>query len=306
MPYGGCRGRCVYCSQAAITGISEIPSPEYVASVLDKTTEPVEVCYFGGSFCRFEQSTIEAYLNAVVRHAPSGSKIRFSTYPGDLKDKALRDFVLSYPISCIELGIPSLDPKVLAMCQREASPDATLYDLATLKNESVPIAVQMMIGLPGQTQESSIKDLSMISNIKKECAWQLRLYPCLVIEGTKLHEMMQRGEYTPLSVDEAVFWGGAFIDHAVSLGFIPIRIGLQESALLASSVRGGPHCPSLGEMILGEAASRALVRKKPRGPWQIDSKDISKFTGHSRFGIKRLAALSNMSEEDVLKQLEFY
>ena len=49
LPFGGCRGRCVYCSQATITGVEEMPSPEYVSSVLKELDGPREVCFFGGS-----------------------------------------------------------------------------------------------------------------------------------------------------------------------------------------------------------------------------------------------------------------
>ena len=113
LPFGGCHGRCVYCHQQTITGVSELPSPQYVSSVLSALTEPREVCFFGGSFCRFDYATVRSYLDAAANCAPKGSRIRFSTYPGDLRDDKLRSLVLSYPIACVELGIPSLDKKSL-------------------------------------------------------------------------------------------------------------------------------------------------------------------------------------------------
>ena len=62
LPFGGCRGRCVFCNQRAITGVDEVPSPQFVSSILKNLTEPVEVCYFGGSFCRFTFEKIKEYL----------------------------------------------------------------------------------------------------------------------------------------------------------------------------------------------------------------------------------------------------
>ena len=90
LPFGGCRGRCVYCHQQTITGVLQVPPPAYVRAVLSRLTEPREVCYFGGSFCRFGRETVKAYLDAVVECAPDGSRIRFSTYPSDLRDNGLR------------------------------------------------------------------------------------------------------------------------------------------------------------------------------------------------------------------------
>lgn len=306
LPFGGCRGRCVYCSQSTITGASKIPSPEYVSSVLCELNEPREVCFFGGSFCRFGISKVKEYLDSVVKYAPEGSRIRFSTYPGDLGDISIRNLIKTYPIACIELGIPSLDPAVLSLCKRETDPEAVLNDIKTIMDESLPLGVQMMIGLPGQTKESSINDLKKLAEIKGAISWDLRLYPCLVLEGTELENMMDKGSYRPLTLDQAIEWGGIFIDCAVSFGFNPIRIGLQESELLASKVKGGPHHPALGEMIASESLVRKLTRNNWTGPWIVPEDNISKFTGHGCFGLRRLAELTGTTTAAVSKKLSFF
>ena len=122
LPLAGCRGQCVYCDQRAITGVRAVPSPADVREALRGLAGPREICYFGGSFCRFAPQLIKEYLDCVTEHAPAGSTVRFSTYPGDLRDDALRGLVKKYPISRIELGIPTLDPAVLAACR--SSPHA--------------------------------------------------------------------------------------------------------------------------------------------------------------------------------------
>ncbi len=306
LPFGGCRGRCVYCSQSTITGAADIPSPEFVSSVLRDLNEPREVCFFGGSFCRFGLSKVREYLDSVVKFAPEGSRIRFSTYPGDLSDTSMRNLIKTYPISCIELGIPSLDPNVLSLCKREADPEAILNDIKNIMDDSLPLGVQMMIGLPGQTKESSITDLKKLSEVKGPISWDLRLYPCLVLEGTELENMIHRGSYSPINLDQAIEWGGIFIDRAVSLGFNPIRIGLQESELLASKVKGGPHHPALGEMIASESLVRKLTRNIWTGPWIVPEEHLSKFTGHGCFGLRRLAELTGTTTSAVSKKLSFF
>lgn len=306
LPFGGCRGRCVYCSQSTITGTADIPSPEFVASVLRELDEPREVCFFGGSFCRFGHSRVKEYLDCVINSAPSGSRIRFSTYPGDLSDPYIMNLVKAYPIACIELGIPSLDPAVLSLCKRDADPQVIIEDIKNIMDEDLPIGVQMMIGLPGQTRESSIADLKKLSEIKGPLSWDLRLYPCLVLEATELDTMRINGSYTPLTLNQAVEWGGVFIDLATSLGFNPIRVGLQESELLASQVRGGPHHPALGEMISSESLVRKLTKYNQNGPWMVPEEHISKFTGHGCFGLRRLADLTGTTTAAVSEKLFFF
>lgn len=305
LPLAGCRGQCVYCDQRAITGVRAVPSPADVREALRGLAGPREICYFGGSFCRFAPQLIKEYLDCVTEYAPAGSTVRFSTYPGDLRDDALRGLVKKYPISRIELGIPTLDPAVLAACRREADPEKIFEDIKTLKADGLPIGVQMMIGLPGQDRESSLAGLRALAALKGADSWELRLYPCLVIEGTELCRLYECGEYKPLSVEEAALWGGEFIDEALEYGFVPIRIGLQETESLAAEVAAGPHHPALGELILAEASARRLARENPSGPWPVPRREMSRFTGHGRFGVKRLAAHAGLSEEEAARLVEF-
>lgn len=212
----------------------------------------------------------------------------------------------SYDTACVELGVPSLDKAVLAACRREAAPDEILRDLAVLRDDSFNIGVQLMIGLPGQTRGSSLRDIETLARVKGPQSWDLRLYPCLVIDGTELAEMMERGEYRPLSIDEAVDWGGAFLDRALELGFNPIRVGLQESQSLADNVRGGPHHPALGEFIFSKADALRLTRLSRSGPWTVPSRHISKFTGHGGFGLRTLAELSGLPPDEASNKLKFF
>lgn len=306
LPFGGCSGRCAYCQQQTITGASELPLPDDVAAILSRESEPKEICFFGGSFCRFDIASIRSYLDAVRNYAPQGSRIRFSTYPGDLRNRALRRLVSSYAIACIELGIPSLDPSVLRACGREDDPRAIISDLTALRDASLPLGIQIMIGLPNQTPESSIRDINVLAAVKGQQDWDLRLYPALVLANTELCQMMNRDEYKPLSVVEAVEWGGALLDAAETRGFRPIRVGLQESAGLASQVHGGPHHPALGELIAAESLALKLARATPRGPWTVPSSHMSKLTGHNSFGIKRLALRCGISENKTKDKIRFF
>lgn len=306
LPFGGCTGRCVYCHQEVITGASGLTPPDKVAQILSEEEEPREVCFFGGSFCRFERAAIRSYLDAVKYSAPAGSRIRFSTYPGDLNDRGLRELLSSYSIACIELGIPSLDPNVLNACGRDADPEAILSGLEILRDEGFPLGVQVMIGLPSQTIESSVRDIKKLAGIKGAQDWDLRLYPTLVLEGTELRRMMARGEYKPLTISEAAEWGGRLLDTATSLGFRPIRVGLQESVSLTEKVCGGPHHPALGELIFAESLARKLTRANRGGPWTIPSSHISKLTGHGAFGMKRLAHYSCVSKNEIPGLLDYF
>jgi histone acetyltransferase (RNA polymerase elongator complex component) len=296
LPFGACKGRCAYCDQAAITGRSAPPSLFELKEIFSALSEPREICFFGGSFCRFAPETVKGYLDAVRLYAPDGSRIRFSTYPGDLDDPGLLALAAGYPIACIEFGIPSLDPGVLLACRRDANPEQILASLEKIRDACLPIGVQAMIGLPGQTVESSLRDLRRLARVKGPQDWDIRIYPCLVIEGTELDDRMRRGTYSPLSLKGAIEWGASVLNEALALGFRPIRIGLQETDSLNARVTGGPHHPALGELIAAEALARRLAKNSKTGPWAIPFSEISKLTGHGAFGLKRLAKQAGFSE----------
>jgi len=305
LPFAACPGRCVYCNQTKITGQEKIPSAAFVCSVLKQQQEAKEVCFFGGSFLRFPFETVKAYLDTVKQFAPKGSTVRFSTYPNDLDDENICALLKKYSISKIELGIQSLDKAVLKNCKRDLDPAQILKSVEHASQHGFPLGVQLMIGLPGQTEESSLNDLNKLAEIKEDAVWDLRIYPCLVIEDTELAHMYRKGSYKPLTLNQAVHASGRLIVEAEKLGFNIIRIGLQESESLASAVIAGPHHPALGELALSCALVEKLTRLNPNGPWQLSKKDISKFCGHNGFGYKLLADATKKSFDEIKTLLIF-
>jgi histone acetyltransferase (RNA polymerase elongator complex component) len=154
-----------------------------------------------------------------------------------------------------------------------------------------------MIGLPGQSEESSMEDIDRLAYVKGPRDMELRIYPCLVIEGTPLAEMVHSGAYVPLSLEECVRRSGKLLQRARSLGFTILRVGLLETTSLAKSVIGGPYHPALGELARAEALALELTRLSPTGPWVLPSASTSLLLGHGGFGLRRLARMAGMSPD---------
>jgi histone acetyltransferase (RNA polymerase elongator complex component) len=267
---------------------------------------PVELCFFGGSFAKIGPNLMEQYIEA-VRLAPEGSRVTFSSYPGDFEGeqgafiiKALK----KYPIGTIELGVPSLDPIVLRQCKREDDPGKIKKSIETLRDAGFHLGTQTMIGLPGQTPESAARDLETIASLMASGAkepWDLRIYPCLVLRGTELESLYRRGLYAPLALEDAIREAGRLLAVSCRLGFNAIRVGLLESASLRESVVAGPYHPAFGELTLSEKLALELAGQKR--PWEIGSRKISQLTGHRGRGLRRLAELAGLSLEEVRKLL---
>lgn len=302
IPFQGCSRRCVYCDQGAITGVSahsECLRPDTIRQTLAAAENAVEICFFGGSFARLPEGQLIALLD-LVRAAPRGSKITFSSYPGDFTgaegQRRLR-LLKSYPIGTIELGVPSLDPDVLRACGRDDDPSEIVQAIASLDASGFHLGVQIMIGLPGQESGSSLRCLRTLAALKGEKKWDLRVYPCLVLRGTKLQNLYDEGRFTPLLPEDAVRQAGRLLLEAETLGFTVTRVGLLNSPSLEDSVIAGPYHPAFGELARGEELVLRLLADNPDGPWKIPGTHISRLTGHGGRGLMRLAELSGISAE---------
>lgn len=285
-----------------------MPDPDEIASALSSMREPVEVCFFGGSFGSLPRDAMASLL-AAASCAPDGSRLTFSTYPSDLdgaRGTSLLEAVSCLDIGTIELGVPSLDPDVLRACRRHDDPDAILRAIARVRDAGLHVGVQTMIGLPSQSEASARDDHARIAALMPDgAAWHLRIYPCLVLKGTELEAMYARGEYSPLSLDDAVSTAASLLSSARSLGFVPIRVGLHDSPSLRGSVVAGPYHPAFGELAKAEAAVREMLTASARGPWRMRRADISLLTGHGARGLRRLAAAAGTTPKDALASISF-
>ena len=69
MPGMGCVRKCVYCDQNVITrnagGRDTAITPEEVRSAVLDAREPVELCFFGGSFAGIGTPRMTEFLGAI-------------------------------------------------------------------------------------------------------------------------------------------------------------------------------------------------------------------------------------------------
>ncbi len=298
-----CPHRCIYCDQRAITGEMHIPSPREVAGILQRFDQPVELCFFGGSFTCFKLEDQRCYLDT-IKNAPQGSKVRFSTHPLCINEEVL-DLMNYYPISMIELGVSSLNNEVLAFCGRGYDNQEVIQAMRMVISRGFALGAQLMIGLPFQNEESSLEDVDKISEISGEHITTLRIYPCLVLRNTYLEELYKKGLYRPLGIEEAADWSGKTLYRALNKGLKVQRIGLQETESLSASVIAGPHHPALGEMAKSHSLAITLTSKIKQGPWQIGRNQISLIKGHNCYGLRVLSLMAGLAEEQTLQRIEF-
>ncbi len=302
IPHLGCPNMCVFCNQRAISGVpsfsldSVIDDIESVLSTVRGKGYDCEIAFFGGSFTGIERELMISLLDIAQEYVDRGevSGIRMSTRP-DYISAEIIDILKRYTISAVELGIQSFSDTVLKKSKRGHSKEASFEAIKKLRDAGFNVVGQMMIGLPGSTPDDEIECAKVIC---ERGAVAARIYPTVVFKDTELYDMTVRGEYTPLTLDEAVSRSADVLHVFETHGVECLRIGLCESENLHSEKTyfAGPNHPSLGELVYGEIYYRAICSEIQKlglsGARQLQitvpKGDISKAIGQKKKNILRI------------------
>ena len=99
------------------------------------------------------------------------------------------------------LVIQSLAESVLEQSDRGYGAAAVEQAFALLRASGLKVGAQLMPGLPGDGPDTTQTTMARIIGLKPDL---LRIYPTLVLAGTRLAELFQAGTYQPLTIAEAV------------------------------------------------------------------------------------------------------
>lgn len=265
VPELACPFRCIYCNQREITGKWSVPDSEEINNILythlstihEKTAE-VELAFFGGNFTGLPVQDQISFLTIVQPYIASGriSGIRISTRPDYIQPEILA-ILKDHHVTTIELGAQSMDDDILRWSARGYTAEVTEKASALILGQGFRLGLQMMIGLPGDTME---KSLQTAKHIVRLGASETRIYPTVVISGTGLEAMYLNGQYTPLSLQEAVGWSKKLLLFFETSGVNVIRIGLHpsEGLLSGNNLVAGAFHPSFRELVLTEIWSDLL------------------------------------------------
>src|SRR3989338_9907144 len=113
----------------------------------------------------------------------------------------------------VEIGIQSVYNEVLKATNRGNSAEDNIESIRTLKDLGFKINSHYMPGLPLTTKEMDRKGLLQLFDNPDYRPDMLKLYPCMVMEGTKLHEDWKAGKFKPLSTKEAAELIAEFKQH---------------------------------------------------------------------------------------------
>lgn len=275
IPHLGCPNDCVFCNQKHISGKSSFNKEEVdsiiknALSTVDKNTTEAEVAFFGGSFTGIDRADMIYLLEIAHKYIISGDvkSIRLSTRP-DYIDQEILSILKKYGVKTIELGLQSMDDKVLSLSKRGHNAKCATKSCKLIKQEGFELIGQMMIGLPGSDLDKELYTANLIA----ELCDGARIYPTVVLSETELCSMAKSGEYTPLKLEDAILRTGEALAVFADKGKQVIRIGLQSGDELYDPdvVYGGDYHPAIGEL-----AENYVFYKRIAQKIENDSLDVS-------------------------------
>lgn len=266
IPHLGCPNNCVFCNQHTISGHGEFNildverEIENALSTVSADT-PTEIAFFGGSFTGIDRSLMISLLDIAQKYVDGGrvSQIRLSTRP-DYIDGEILSILSRYAVRTVELGLQSLEDKVLMASKRGHGKDCAERACREIKRAGFELVGQMMIGLPLSDAENEIYTAKRICELGADAA---RVYPTVVFADTELADMTERGAYTPLALDDAVSRTKNVLDVFDKAGVPCIRVGLCASENLSDASRAiaGANHVAIGEMAMSELYLERICRQ---------------------------------------------
>ena len=321
IPHLGCPNQCVFCNQRTISGVDKF-DPENVREQINLALETieddaeVEIAFFGGSFTGIDRELMIELLDIGYSYikADRVKSLRCSTRP-DYIDEEIIGILKNYGVKTVELGLQSSCNSVLEKSKRGHYFEAEEESCRLIVESGLELVGQMMIGLPGSDLDSELETARFIINAG---ARAVRIYPTIVFRETELCQMTHDGEYTPLSLEDAISRSAKVLSLFVDAGVEVIRIGLQASEGFESkdSYVAGPNHPALGELIIGEYYYQKILNILSTANYAFDEHitvlvkpgSLSKAIGQNAKNKTRLKAVYKnirFAESDGLKEYEF-
>jgi len=305
LPHAGCPHQCLFCNQSSITGVEQKnPSLSMVRTQIDdflkykkKQPQIVDIAFYGGNFLGLEPNDMQSYLDLAREYVLQGKvdSIRFSTRP-DTIDRYRLDILKNYPVSTIELGVQSLNDNVLSLSRRGHTAADTMAAVHLLRKTSYKIGLQMMVGLPGDSEKRCLATARQLAELAPDF---IRIYPTVVIAGSPLATLYQRNEYTPLTLSDAVGLCAKLYLIFRNRNIPVIRMGLQASQDLEQekTILAGPYHPAFGHLVYSSfflEAVRSHLRRirfnKDRLTIMVCPKSTSRFQGLRNENLRLLKA----------------
>ena len=196
---------------------TRIEQLEAIGHKVDK----VEIIVMGGTFpstpLEYQTSFVKGCLDAITKQK-SGSLdeakklaetsqvrnvgITVETRPDWAKEEHI-DRMLSMGVTRVELGVQNVYDDIYVGINRGHQVKDVVEATRIMKDAGLKIVYHLMPGLPGSSFERDLKGFKEVFANPQFKPDMIKLYPCLVVKGTKVFDWWEQGDYQPYNTDKA-------------------------------------------------------------------------------------------------------
>ena len=252
VPHAGCPFQCAFCNQHTITSQQSLPHAGDVARICNQAMQQIsdksetEIAFFGGSFTAIPKAYMLELLQSAQPFIGEGKfhGIRISTRPDCITPEIL-ETLKQYHVTAIELGAQSMSDKVLKANQRGHLAKDVFASSALIRKYGFELGLQVMKGLYQSTIDDEISTREAVCEIHPDT---VRIYPVVILKGTKLAELYQSGEYDLMPFQDMVELVASdmriYMDEEIQI----IKVGLHASEFVEADKIGGYYHPAFREL----------------------------------------------------------
>jgi elongator complex protein 3 len=286
LPRGCPHGRCVFCPmengipmsyvsgepsvmrgfQSGYDPFVQITSRLNQLKAIGHTPSKVELVIQGGTFLAapsdYQEHFVKRSLDALngtdsrtldeAKSMAEAATIRnvgltIETKP-DWCKKPHVDQLLRFGATRVEIGVQVLDDHIYKLTNRGHSLQDVVESFEIAKDAGLKIVAHMMPGLPGSNPEKDLQSFQRLFEDERFRPDMIKIYPCLVVEGTTLYEWWKAGKYKPYETDEAV----RLIAKIKTIVPPWVRIMRVQREFPVQRIAGGPKSGNLRELAINK------------------------------------------------------
>jgi len=222
LPY--CRYRCTFCHFAVRVGSDDETMDRYVRAVerelewIEPGTALAQLYVGGGTPTVVPPPLLDRLLGTVfARTTPAGGHVHTVETSPETISEAHLDVLRAHGIGRVSMGVQSLEGAVLDRVRRDQTAVGALEACRTLLDSGLIVNIDLIYGLPGQSPESFLFDLTTLAELGVP---SLTLYSLRVTERSPVARVLNGDGFDLASL---MRWRAFVQDAAESLGYTQTR-----------------------------------------------------------------------------------
>ncbi len=254
------------------------------------------------NFEQDRQSYEFKYVEDVISNNESGDVrcigITFETKPDWCEEEQI-DRMLNLGGTKVEVGVQTTYDRINDAMHRGHGVKESKKANKLLRDSGFKVGFHMMPGQPGMTEEMCLEDFDRIFSNPDWKPDYLKIYPTLVVKGTRIYDMWKRGEYEPLDNNTAAQLIAEIKDK------IPKYVRLQrvQRDIPADNIEGGVWKSNLRQLARKEMKKHGwscdCIRCREVGHSDMtpENLDMDVMTYYASGGIEKFISIEDFTND---------